>query len=516
MAWSWVDVSAVVEAASGNVTATEPAAVAADDLMVAVVGYRGTPNFALPAGWALVAQEASANTTVGGSGTTDSGAIASVLMAWIKRGGSAPDLTFTRTAGDVAEVVVNAYRNDAGSTYALDSSASVTLAVAGTASGNLPLVTSGADELLVAGAASGGSVGSAALGSFDASAGPTTASGTTASASAISATAWRLRNNNGTATGADVGLRTGDATKATAATFDCFATSLATRRHSMIVAAFTIAAAGSDRTFSAAGVGGATFLGTGAQQRQWAAPGAGAASFQGVGAVAESRTWSGAGVAAAAIAAQGAQARTWGADGLGAASFMSGREDGRTWSAAAASAAALASSAALGRTWSAAGLAQGDFGGGVAGSDQPRTFTAGGSAAAAFASGRLVGRSWGAAGLAGASIVSLQVQELASWSAAGRGGVAFVTPEPITYENGQVILTSPPGAPMWVRGMLDQIRNGFIPRYGATPHRLPGFHSLNLPAAADHPRSLIFVVDLNRVAYSDGTDWYPLTPGSPL
>lgn len=214
---------------------------ASGDLMVACLGYRGSANFTLPTGWALIAQETSGDTTVGGSSTTDTGAIASLCMAWIKRGASAPDLTFVRTGGDVVEVIINAYRNDRGSDYSLDSASSVTLAVASTTSGNLPLTTIDPDELIVAGAASGGSVGAAALGSFDASAGPTGVSGTTASVSAISPTTWRLRNNTGTATGADVALRTGDATKTDPATFDCFATSLATRRHSMAVAAFRIA-----------------------------------------------------------------------------------------------------------------------------------------------------------------------------------------------------------------------------------------------------------------------------------
>ena len=38
----------------------------------------------------------------------------------------------------------------------------------------------------------------------------------------------------------------------------------------------------------------------------------------------------------------------------------------------------------------------------------------------------------------------------------------------------------------------------------------------SLPAASDWPFGLAHVLDINTIAFSDGTDWYPLDKGGSL
>src|SRR5574343_548553 len=95
MSWTRVTTTTQVSATSGNLTLTDGGS--SGDLLVACISYRDTPDFALPSGWTLAVQEISGNNS-----NTKGDRIASGLMAYIVRGGSAPDLTFTRTAGGSA------------------------------------------------------------------------------------------------------------------------------------------------------------------------------------------------------------------------------------------------------------------------------------------------------------------------------------------------------------------------------------------------------------------------------
>lgn len=49
------------------------------------------------------------------------------------------------------------------------------------------------------------------------------------------------------------------------------------------------------------------------------------------------------------------------------------------------------------------------------------------------------------------------------------------------------------------------------------PHGLKTYaDAASLPAAADWPFCVVFVVDINTIAFSDGTDWFPLDKGAAL
>jgi hypothetical protein len=91
--------------ASGNLTFTEPSGAAEGDLLVVVIAYRSTATFTAPSGWEILQQQSSGNTS-----TTTATSIGSGLIAWTIRGSSAPSLTFTRTAGDVAQGRIAAYK----------------------------------------------------------------------------------------------------------------------------------------------------------------------------------------------------------------------------------------------------------------------------------------------------------------------------------------------------------------------------------------------------------------------
>ncbi|HKX84566.1 MAG TPA: hypothetical protein VJL58_10140, partial [Pyrinomonadaceae bacterium] len=151
MAWGVPKIGSLVAAASGNLTLTEPAGIAEGDLMIACIGYRSNAAFTVPGDWNLVATQQS-------SGDTDAtNGIASGLMMWCVRGGSAPTLTFNRTAGDVAQGRIIAYSGghptapfDAGTANTLGSaSATVTTGSINTAEAGELIVamTSAGDNL---------------------------------------------------------------------------------------------------------------------------------------------------------------------------------------------------------------------------------------------------------------------------------------------------------------------------------------------------------------------------------
>lgn len=232
MAWSVPKIGAVAAAASGNITLAEPAGIASGDLMIACIGYRSNAAFAVPGDWNLVATQQS-------SGDTDAtNGIASGLMMWCVRGGSAPTLTFTRTAGDVAQGQIIAYSGGHATPY--DTGSANTLAVANAQPTTTTFNTAEAGELIVAMTSMGDNI---ATTSFDATdtAMDIVSSGTDTT-NAPSEDQWRMRANTTTGTGADHGLAIGDVIRATAgATGTVFANSGTAARHVMIAGAFKLA-----------------------------------------------------------------------------------------------------------------------------------------------------------------------------------------------------------------------------------------------------------------------------------
>jgi hypothetical protein len=93
MAITYQAISGVVTKTSttvGTLVLTEPAGSATDDLLVACISFRGATAPSIPTNWNLIRR-----TTVTGNTTANSSnSIGSGLMAWIKRGATAPNLTF--------------------------------------------------------------------------------------------------------------------------------------------------------------------------------------------------------------------------------------------------------------------------------------------------------------------------------------------------------------------------------------------------------------------------------------
>ncbi len=230
MAWGVPKIGTLVEAASGNVVLVEPAGVAEGDLMIACIAYRSNAAFTLPANWTVVATQQS-------SGDVDASAgIASGVMAYIVRGASAPALTFTRTAGDLALGRIISYSGGRLSPY--DTGSANTLAVSSVTATTGTFNTAAAGELIVA-MTSAGDLYSASA--FDAATDPATASGATDTTTAPTNGTWIERTDNSSSTGADGGLAIADAIRATAgATGTIQATMLNTGRHVMIAGAFKL------------------------------------------------------------------------------------------------------------------------------------------------------------------------------------------------------------------------------------------------------------------------------------
>lgn len=79
---------------AGSLTLTEPAGATTNDLIVACISFRGATTPSIPTGWTIVNR-----TTVAGNTATNATAIAGGLMAYIRRGATAPGLIFGATAG---------------------------------------------------------------------------------------------------------------------------------------------------------------------------------------------------------------------------------------------------------------------------------------------------------------------------------------------------------------------------------------------------------------------------------
>jgi hypothetical protein len=81
---------------NGSLTLNAPAGVTDDDLLVACISFRGATTPSLPADWNLIER----TTVTGNTSTNNTAAIASGLMAWIKRGATNPDFEFGAVTGE--------------------------------------------------------------------------------------------------------------------------------------------------------------------------------------------------------------------------------------------------------------------------------------------------------------------------------------------------------------------------------------------------------------------------------
>lgn len=204
--WSRVANSTDVIVSSGNITLSLPAGTQAGDLLVAGVSYRDNKPFSAPVGtsWVIAEQASNGNTSIFSN-------IGSGFVAWMIRGASAPSTTFTRTGGNVAIGVIEAYRDlDGGVISLVDSSiyeapsatSSVgTGALTSTTSNNLVIpIFCGADDI--------------SANRFFATDPPTQSSGITAFSGAFpNLDKFFLTKYAATTTGADAGIMMGSAVK---------------------------------------------------------------------------------------------------------------------------------------------------------------------------------------------------------------------------------------------------------------------------------------------------------------
>lgn len=234
MAWGVPKIGTSVIDATGNFDLVEPAGVAQGDLMVACIAMRGNAVVTAPSGWNAAATQQSS----GDTDTTDG--IASAAMFYIVRGASAPALTCTRTAGDVAFAKVISYSGPIASP--LDTGSSATQGSAGNTPTTATFNTAEANELIVAFVAMGDQYTASA---FDAATNPTTASGATDTTTAPTAGTWIERFDANTNTGADTGIAIADAIRSAAGatgTIQCTMSS-ASGRNVLMAAAFKMAQA---------------------------------------------------------------------------------------------------------------------------------------------------------------------------------------------------------------------------------------------------------------------------------
>lgn len=223
----------------GNLTLAEPAGVQDGDLLVAVISYRSNASFANTGSiWTKQEEENSGNTTANGTGSIGSG-----VAFWGIRGSSAPDLTFERTGGNVARGCIIAYRpDDAGDTFEIDTSTSLTLAAAST-SFTMSGFTPAQDATLLVWCGFGAR--NTTLSAFDAATDPTTASGTTTDTTTDPYfDTWLRRVTSGTTTGADCTIAIADAVQETATATGSFTyTAGSSARHAGAVLAFRLVSA---------------------------------------------------------------------------------------------------------------------------------------------------------------------------------------------------------------------------------------------------------------------------------
>lgn len=207
----------VMPVASGNITGIDPPMAQQGDLLVCVVCYRSNAAFTKPASWAdaITAQNS-------GDAVADTG-IGSLRIDYIIRGSSAPALTWTRVAGDVAWCIIIVFRPPPGHTPTLGVNSSATLAVAGVTPSTGTVTTTRDGSLLVYGVSPGDNSSSSAY----------------AAATDPLAASWIEIRDDGTVSGADSNLTAAFAYKATAgATGAITCTNASSTRAASGVAAF--------------------------------------------------------------------------------------------------------------------------------------------------------------------------------------------------------------------------------------------------------------------------------------
>jgi hypothetical protein len=122
MALTYQAISTAAIVASGDITLSAPAGAQAGDFYLACICYRDSAAFTLPGAWTTIAVENTGDTNL------STGATASGVVAYARRGASDPPLTFSRTAGDVAVGAILLIRpQNAGYGVAVRGSNSTTL-----------------------------------------------------------------------------------------------------------------------------------------------------------------------------------------------------------------------------------------------------------------------------------------------------------------------------------------------------------------------------------------------------
>lgn len=227
-----------VTVASGDVAFSEPAGTTSGDLLLAAISFRDSVDFTLPASWNLIGSQVSGNTFVNNSGGTSR---ASVTAAWIARGASAPDLTFTRTGGDLAMGFIWALTG-ADTSSPVDGTPVVAVNGSSTTLSNTGITTAEDGSLIISVAAIARN--SATLpDAFDAATDPTT--GSSGADTTDPDTTWKRFFQTRSSSGADGAIGIADAVKTTAgATGNCTATSGLPSLNPLLTFAIKAAAAG--------------------------------------------------------------------------------------------------------------------------------------------------------------------------------------------------------------------------------------------------------------------------------
>lgn len=241
MSWSLVGVgaTAVVSSGGGPSTATEPSGVAAGDLLLAIVSFRGGIAFSASADWTLLAEQ------LGTGSSTGPG-----LQLWAAtRGASAPSYTFSRTGGASSSISVVAYRASSGAfSFVASTSAAPASGTSHTMTG---LTTDGTNNLIV-GALTTSSTTANLFTSWTATNPGTASDKTPDTSSAPTAGSWLCRvnySNTGGTSHRHVGV---DAVRALAgATGDMVAVTSSVVSVKMAAVAFKELAGGSGDTIAA-------------------------------------------------------------------------------------------------------------------------------------------------------------------------------------------------------------------------------------------------------------------------
>lgn len=128
-----------------TLTMVEPASSLANDMLVCIIAYRSNTQWVVPSGWTKRLEE-----NLGDTVTTSAG-IASIMVADIVRGSSAPSLVFTRAAtGEITRAYIVSLRGGGGTpTYETGSSA--TLGAAAVTATAPSITTGGAGRVIIAG-----------------------------------------------------------------------------------------------------------------------------------------------------------------------------------------------------------------------------------------------------------------------------------------------------------------------------------------------------------------------------